>query len=462
MKQKKINIPMQTHSKLFTVLIALCAILLPSCNPNGLEYVFFSQANSEDVEKNSFEVVLLKPAEKTVMKVEEKVKNADTTASTTWVKEGSIPANTKIRLLAHSYVTDTGKGNYLRMQYVVELPDGSRCIASLDKQGAEFFTDEFNLQQKQLPRYDKAGRSKSIKPQKIEITIGKSLAEAEKLIGPANQITVKEKGKGKGKTKEKEISKELIFSNLGTTIFSDSIMMYPIILKVENDTVTANISIREKMSLPSSFLYKIVFVYSKIRLYVSPLWEDYHAWKKPSVIGKIGIPDYIVRALISTLISIILFFIFYVFIAPHLAMKAFGHIKPLSNRAVMLLSYPTYLLMCVVGLWIWTPFSLLWFLLVIFWAFYYMDIKYNRCDSCHTYGKMRLVSEDYVGDTESESTQDIKIKTRETSDTIYYKTGKMHNITRTKHFKQHYICDACKQRYTFGRTEKNYSERYSG
>ena len=446
---------MMKIDKIFrNLLIALCAIFLTSCNPNGLEHVFFSQADSEDVEQNSFDVVLLAPAPKWLCKVEQKEGETKTYTTTTWVEEGTIPAKTTIRILAHSYLYNGNKGSFLKSQYVVELPDGSRCIASLENQENKLFSDDLKLLKKKLPGYDRDGRHKTVKLKVIDSLIGKPLAEAEKLICPANQITVKGKGK----------EKEVIFSNVG--IFNDSIIMDPLILKVENDIITANISIPEKITPPTNFFYKALTVFGKIRLYVPMLWENFPAWKKASLIGeKIGTPSYLARAFISTAISIFLFFIFYIFIAPACAVKSVTYIKPLGNGAILVLSWLVYLILCLASVIVWTPFSLVWFLLIFILVSISLEIEFTRCPHCHTTGKLRYIGEKFLGETESESEQKVQVKT-DGGTTTHMDGSKTRRINvqnriqwekkRIKHYRYSFMCDACNQKVTYGRTEEDY------
>ena len=448
---------MQKFSNL--LVIALCAILLSSCNPNGLEYVFFSKADSKDVEKNSYEVVLPEPAEKTVMKVEQKIKEPvvwkkgeekpkpDTTLTITWVADGSIPAKTTVRVLAASYLSGN-KGIYLNSQYVVELPDGSRCIASFEKITKPLLTPSGDsVRMSTFLRYDRTGRTKKMKSQVIDNLIGKSLAEAEKAIGPANQITVKEKGK----------VKEVMFSN--TRAYNDSIIMFPLVLKVEDDIVTANISVPKKVRSPINSLDKFLMNCGKITGNNGTLWGDFYAWRHFSLIGKIGVPDYTTRAIISVVLFAILFFVFYLLFAPVWAVKSVAYIKPLGNGTVKFFSRIVFILMCLAGILIWSPLgvSVIGMIIVLIWGFWLIsaDITVHRCPHCNTYGKMRNLGEKNLGTREDvfdtkhsrykgkDYEQYNKNSNKKEIITPYYKDATIRETWKTKRWSENYHCDAC-------------------
>ena len=443
--------------------IALFAILLSSCNPNGLEPVFFSSADGDDIAKNSFELVLDASAEKTAMKLTSKTENGETNVRTEWLKDGSIAAKTKVRLLARSYIEYT-KGSkrgmfYLGPDYIVELPDGSRCIALLDKQGDGFWTDSLTAMKKKLPLYHREGRTKTVKYKNIENFIGKPFAEVEKKLCPANQITVKDKGK----------TGEAVFSNVQAQI--DSItFIKALVLKVENDTVIADVSPREisKPSAPKSFLGKTLGRLITFPAYITGgnvLWMDYSAWRTYSWMGtKWGVPGQLTRMIVANIIFIILFFVFYCWFAWRWAFKAVTYIKPLGNGAVTFFACLLYVIFGLLGMFIWTPFSLVWLFLIIPMLCYTSittEVQMERCPHCHTTGKVRYLGEKLIGTTTREYDEKYKVKTGSSShtegntkvNTTYYK-----NVTDTirktdKQWKQHLYCEACKQNITYYRTE---------
>lgn len=438
--------------KFIRLLIGFCALILfTSCNANALEGVFFTKADIEDVEENSIDIVLAKSVSMTVMKVEEYVQlSSKTEIRTNWFEEGTIPANTKIRLLAKSYLSDKTWG-YLKADFVVELPDGSRSIASIVNQGKDFKPDNFVENIRKLPSYDKRGRVKIIKPEVYNNLIGKSLYEVEQLINPANQITVK------GRVKE------ITFSNAG--MYRDSLYLYPIVLKSENDIIIANVSCVQDLGDQSKFLNKLVTTFDKMSNSNVVLWNNFHAWKKLSFVGKIGYPIYIARTIISGIIFFVLFFVFYILIVPQWALKTVSYIKPLGNGMVQFLSYFVYLVFICAGFLIWSPFSMIGYILVIITVFFAIiptNIRHFRCPYCHTCGKIGRLHDEDLDTTEHEQSQirQVQYGTKTITDqydrkrtTPLYRDVKVWKTVRTKHWREHFYCDACHQDITYRESE---------
>jgi hypothetical protein len=437
--------------------IALCAILVSSCNPNGLEPLFFSPADSDDITAAGFEYVLDAPAEKTVTKPTSKTGNGRTTVAVEWTAGGSIAAKTKVRVLARSYkmYTEGGKKGmvYLGSDYIVELPDGSRCIASLAEQGDGFRTDSLTALKKKMALYNREGRQEKVEYEEIESFIGLPLAEVERSLCPANQIDIKGG------------AKEAIFSNIQSQVDSTAIIK-PLVLRVEEGIVTADVSPRETIerSKADSFFGKATIWLLAIPDRITggkTLWTDSPAWKKYSWVGqKAGVPGQLTRMIISGIIALILFVAFYYWVAWRLAFKAFTYIKSLDNEAVLLLAGLLYVIMGILGIFVWTPFSLFWLLLIIpicCKAGLANEVKMERCPHCHTTGQVRYLGEDLISEKESVRNEKYKVKkgesTRMEGNTkVHIKrfeevTDRVRKIDKL--WKERLFCEACGRKITY-------------
>ncbi len=150
------------------------------------------------------------------------------------------------------------------------------------------------------------------------------------------------------------------------------------------------------------------------------------------------------RKIFGVFIGIILFFLVFVFGFPWLARLIF-FIKPLTNKQVKTLSSALYLVVYIATVYyfmIYSDFILLILTVVTVWIAFdalYSDIKFLRCESCHSVGTV----------VHDKTTHDHTVIDPFTT-TIHTKKGRRWTFLSflvTKSWHEHYICLNCGSRF---------------
>lgn len=315
----------------------------------------------------------------------------------------------------------------------------------------KYIYEEIDWTKQQMLIYNEASiKTIKLKDAKKEL-IGKSLKEIEKSMMIADQII-----NYQGKTLA-------VFSRINVKNDTENSVLA---LELIDDKVAAiNFDRAYKSDKAVSFIYNMLVssLSKKIGssgLKIFPRFSFFNTYQ----IGPIA------RIIIAVILGIVFTIYFFISLLPELIAKVLFRIKPLNNRAVLLLSALIYIAVAVGYI---LCFSLIDFVSLVAMAFMIYsgissisdDLEFNRCPHCHAVNTLEnLGKSDFSRSSSTSGVKSRDVFEKETQHRVndneiivrkHYRKERYRIKTSTKNWKENYYCTACGENISYSKSESS-------